>query len=110
MTWHHRDEYKLCRSCPAKALVFDTDGYWVCGHPEAFRQADHTPEEIADIERERKVVPFDKHTDGEPLACVNRCPCGHWKRTIEGGKIPKAQKELITDAQYGVDDPPCNPR
>ena len=105
-----RDEFKLCHQCPAKALVFDTDGYWACGHPDAFRQVDRTKEQIAEIETFRKEGGYDKHTESEPLACLNQCPIGRWKRTIEGGRIPKGQKELITDAQYGVDDPPCNPR
>lgn len=37
-----------------------------------------------------------------PVACLDTCPCGHWKRTAEGGKIPKDQTELNFDTPGGL--------
>jgi hypothetical protein len=30
---------------------------------------------------------------------MKSCPVKHWKRTIEGGQIPKGQVELVTDEE-----------
>lgn len=79
------DPFKLCRKCPPKSRYFDPDGYWCCKHPDAARQVDdHDP------------------GDPVPVACLDTCPCGHWKRTAEGGKIPKDQTQLIPDPPGGL--------
>jgi hypothetical protein len=80
--------FKLCNKCPTKSRHFDTDGYWCCKHPEAVKQLS---------EHNRSV---NEPGDPVPVACLDKCPCGHWKRTIEGGKIPKTQTELIVDAEW----------
>jgi hypothetical protein len=79
------DPFKLCNKCPTHSRYFDPDGYWCCKHPDAYKQEDPDLGE-----------PGDK----VPVACLKTCPCGHWKRTIEGGKIPKTQTELVVDSEY----------
>ncbi|MFA5378054.1 MAG: hypothetical protein WC455_20045 [Dehalococcoidia bacterium] len=94
------DEFKLCKGCPAKgARHFDPDGYWGCKHPKAWKHA-------CDLEEESRT----KHTpdtpsgyetgDVIPFVCMKTCPVGHWKRTIEGGQIPKGQSELVIDSEW----------
>jgi len=112
------DEFKLCKGCPVKgARYFDPDGYWCCRHPEATKQReDYDPnapkftiseEDIiklrpcypgfsdADIRADQE----KEEADAVPFVSLKFCPCGHWKRTIEGGQIPKGQAELITDME-----------
>jgi len=84
------NEFKLCKKCPVKgARYFDPDGYWVCKHPENYKH--QYPE--------RDCKPYEEG-DEIPFVCMKTCPCGHWKRTIEGGLIPKKQTELVVDAEY----------
>ena len=95
------DEFKLCKGCPVKgARYFDPDGYWCCKHPEAWKHA-RTLEE-ASCERRPCDTTLSGYESGDeiPFVCMKSCPAGHWKRTIEGGKIPMGQKELVVDAEY----------
>jgi len=112
------NEFKLCKGCPVKgARYFDPDGYWCCRHPEAVKQKDdydpNKPKIILTLDDIIKLRPcYPRASDGEirkdqekeeleavPFVCLKFCPVGHWKRTIEGGKIPKGQIELVTDAE-----------
>ena len=99
------DEFKLCKGCPVKgARYFDPDGYWCCRHPDAHKhkQPEVYPEEILEKIKDTPAFKF-KNTDAMenpvPFVCLKTCPCDHWKRTIEGGLIPKGQTELVTDAE-----------
>jgi hypothetical protein len=99
------DEFRLCKGCPVKgARYFDPDGYWCCAHPEAYKhRSDATPESIAKEEQSRKEYPIsEKDEYSVPFVCMKTCPANHWKRTIEGGQIPKGQSELVTDAEYAL--------
>jgi hypothetical protein len=93
------NEFKLCNNCPTRSRYFDPDGYWCCKHPKAWKYAfpcsddercKYTPDTPSGYES-GDIIPF---------TCMMNCPVGHWKRTIEGGQIPKGQVELITDAEW----------
>jgi hypothetical protein len=101
------NEFKLCKGCPVKgARYFDPDGYWCCKHPDAakhqypFDASDFTGVSEETIERYRK-----DHEERDPVESpipfvnMKTCPVNHWKRTIEGGQIPKGQIELVTDVE-----------
>ena len=88
------NEFKLCKKCPVKgARYFDPDGYWCCKHPDAAKH--EYPNEKGESGRTSLYEPGDPI----PFVCMKSCPCGHWKRTIEGGQIPNGQVELVTDAE-----------
>ena len=112
------NEFKLCKGCPVKgARYFNPDGYWCCKHPDAVKQKEnYDPDEPPFVLTEGEVIKlrscYPGSSDDEirkdqekeqleavPFVCLKFCPCGHWKRTIEGGQIPKGQMELVTDAE-----------
>jgi len=94
------DEFKLCKGCPVKgARSFDPDGYWCCKHPKAWMHAYL----LSDDERTRYTPDTPsgyESSDEVPFVNMKSCPVNHWNRTIEGGAIPKSQKELIVDSEY----------
>jgi hypothetical protein len=88
------NEFKLCKGCPVKgARYFDPDGYWCCKHPDAAKH------EYPNEDGTQKERPLYEPGDSIPFVCMKTCPANHWKRTIEGGQIPKGQLELVTDAE-----------
>lgn len=95
------DEFKLCKGCPVKgARHFDPDGYWCCKHPEAWEHAQTLEESGCERTKYTPDTPSGYESGDEiPFVCMKTCPCNHWKRTIEGGQIPKGQIELVTDAE-----------
>jgi hypothetical protein len=115
------NEFKLCKGCPVKgARYFDPDGYWCCRHPDAIKQRDDydpnkpkfkiTDKDIIKLrplypgvsDEEIRIDQERDEPDAVPFVCLKFCPVNHWKRTIEGGKIPKGQIELVTDAEWMV--------
>ncbi|MCK9593188.1 MAG: hypothetical protein M0Q91_14385 [Methanoregula sp.] len=92
------DEFKLCNKCPTHSRHFDSDGYWCCKHPKAWEHA-YDLEEGSRTKYTPDTPSGYETGDDVPVACLKTCPCNHWKRTIEGGKIPKTQTELIIDAE-----------
>jgi hypothetical protein len=101
------NEFKLCKGCPVKgARYFDPDGYWCCRHPDAAKhQYPFNDEDFKDYSDRAREVHRKQHEERDPVespipfVCMKSCPVDHWKRTIEGGQIPKGQIELITDAE-----------
>jgi hypothetical protein len=113
------DEFKLCKGCPAKgARYFDPDGYWCCRHPDAAKQReDYDPNKPKIVLTDEDIIKlrpcYPGVSDAEirkdqereepeavPFVCMKTCPVGHWKRTIEGGQIPKGQSELVIDSEW----------
>lgn len=84
-----QNTFRFCNKCPTHSRYFDSDGYWCCKHPAAGEQDDNRS-------------PLHESGDPVPVACMENCPAGHWKRTIEGGKIPKDQTELVVDSEWIV--------
>lgn len=97
------NEFKLCKGCPVKgARYFDPDGYWCCRHPDARKHEypdDTYPEELRNTPAYKMYEESDPRECPVPFVNLKSCPCNHWKRTIEGGQIPKGQIELVTDAE-----------
>ena len=93
------DEFKLCKGCPVKgARHFDSDGYWCCKHPDAWRYAYPLDEDC----RTKYTPDTESGYEGGdeiPFVSMKSCPVKHWKRTIEGGQIPKGQVELVIDEE-----------
>jgi len=96
------DEFKLCKGCPVKgSRYFDPDGYWCCKHPGAWKHA----QDLDDSARTKYTPDTPSgHESGDtiPFVCMKTCPAGHWRRTIEGGQIPKTQTELVVDSEYAA--------
>ena len=101
------NEFKLCKGCPVKgARYFDPDGYWCCRHPGAAKyQYPFDKNDYSELSEEQLACAQKDHEERDPVespipfVCLKSCPCDHWKRTIEGGQIPKGQIELVTDAE-----------
>jgi hypothetical protein len=101
------NEFKLCKGCPVKgARYFDPDGYWCCAHPDAVKhQYPFDPSEYPNETPERIEFYRGLHEERDPVespipfVMMKTCPVNHWRRTIEGGQIPKGQTELVTDAE-----------
>ena len=93
------NEFRLCKGCPVKgARYFDPDGYWCCKHPDVAKHK-YPKDNFATSTLPDSIIDFHEPGDPIPFVCLKTCPCGHWKRTIEGGLIPKGQVELVTDAE-----------